>query len=229
MLPNLRAEELDLNNNCVCIIEVLSFRNTVLSLLTTEVQGTIIALPDNHSNLPTGPVLLHFSLQSLFVMQQASIHCSEPSNAFPKHSRIKSTLPSALWRPPPCDLCPSPVCFPSSLQPHCPLALSRVAQACLFLGAFRHAFPSSWNILPLSLHTVPSLNLFKSLPKRLFFREDLKNRHCSLTHPTSPPSCSTPGSRFVFLHNSDHYHPPPSPPFYVLLNYFLIWCLSSWH
>ena len=81
MLPNLRAEKLDLNNNCVCVIEVLYLQNTVLSLLTTEVQATIIAFPDNHDNPPTVLLFPHFSLQSLFVIQQASMNCSESSKS----------------------------------------------------------------------------------------------------------------------------------------------------
>lgn len=44
MLPNLRAEELGLNNNYVCVIEVLYLQNTlrVLSLPTTQVQATTL-------------------------------------------------------------------------------------------------------------------------------------------------------------------------------------------
>lgn len=87
MLPNLRAEELDLNNNCVCVIEVLYIQNTILSLLPTEAQATIIALPDNHNNLPTVPLLPRFSLQSLFVIQQASMNAQSPP--MPSHNMLE--------------------------------------------------------------------------------------------------------------------------------------------
>ena len=113
--------------------------------------------------------------------------CAAHSSPVPSHSMLEEYPLSPLW----CEgstpwtrrTCPASP--PPPLQPQCLFALPWIAPTSVFLRTFTCAFCSSWNILPLFFHSVPSLDSFKSLLKSHFFREVFKNRHCSLPHPTS--------------------------------------------
>lgn len=203
MLPNLRAEELDLNNNYVCVIEILYLQITshVLPCPPTQVWA-ITALLDSCGHLSTG-----LSASTWSPLESASHVASRPERAAqsspaPSHSMLEEHPLSLLW----CEAsttwpqCSCPASPPPPLQPQSLLALLWIAPSSFFLRTFTCAFCSSWNILLPFLHSVPSLASFKSLLRSHFVRGVFKSRYCSLPHLTSlHPAPSLDLMWFFFL------------------------------
>lgn len=164
----------------------------------------------------------HTFLSRVYLSYSKPAWTAQSPPSLPTHARIKSTLPSVVWRSPPCVPCTSPISsLPWSLQAHYPFALSWVAQACFFLRAFTHTFPTSWNILALFLHKVPSFDLFKSLLKSHFFREDLIRVDTAPCH-TLPPPCHALPLILCFFHNSYCYLVSPPPLCFIELFPYLL-------
>ena len=69
MLPNLRAEELNLNNNYVCVIETLYLPITshVLSRPPTQVLATVTALLNSCGHFSTGLPASHVAGHSVLL------------------------------------------------------------------------------------------------------------------------------------------------------------------
>ena len=89
MRPNLRAEELDLHNNYVCVIETLYLQITshVLSRPPTQVRATLTALLDRCGHLSTRLSASRWSpLESVSHVAGRSVLL-----AVPQH------LPTACW------------------------------------------------------------------------------------------------------------------------------------